>query len=472
MKNSTPHNELQKKWDECLAFIRGLGLVSPDQYNAWLEPVAPLKFEDNRLDVHVPSSYFHEHLELHYGHVLFPAIKKVFGADVSLYYNYEIKGGDESTNMSVKTENQSVKVTAQDSSAGVSSPFVPEKETEEELDSQLNPRYNFDNYCVSSCNKLAKSVGEAIANDPKCKTFNPLFIYGSSGVGKTHLMHAIGIGIKEQSPEARVLYVTSRLFESQFVYASRKGRYNDFLKFYQGIDCLIIDDIQDLIGKTATQKAFFHIFNQLQLNNRQIIISSDCIPSEMEGLPERLLTRLKWGMTVKLEKPDYELRLQILQQKAQTEGISLSNELLQLIASSVTDSIRELEGIMVSLMARATFMGEELSAELVESILEHSTNKKRRQINFEMITQSVSSYYNIDPDSLFTKDRRREISDARQMIMYLAKKHTDMKFKAIATRLARNHSTVMHACKTIDARLGIEKQLQKDIREIEKELIG
>lgn len=455
-----------------MKFIRDLGLVSPDQYKAWIEPIVPVRFEDNRLDVHVPSSYFHEHLELHYGQVLFPAIKKVFGEKASLYYNYEIKGGDESSKMAVKTENQSVKIAVRDVNAEIGNPFEAEQKPSGELDSQLNPRYNFDNYCVSSCNKLARSIGEAIANDPKCKTFNPLFIYGSSGVGKTHLMHAIGIGIKEHTPAARVLYVTSRLFESQFVYASRTGKHNDFLKFYQSIDCLIIDDIQDLIGKTATQKAFFHIFNHLHLNNKQLIISSDCMPSEMEGLPERLVTRLKWGMTVKLEKPDYELRLQVLRQKAQTEGISLSGELMEMIARNVTESIRELEGIMVSLMARATFMGEELSTELAESILENTAEKNRRQINFEMITQSVSSYYNIDPDSLFTKDRRREISDARQMIMYLAKKHTGMKFKAIATRLARNHSTVMHACKTIDARLGIEKQLQKDVREIERELIG
>ena len=467
MENKDIDIELTERWQNCLDFIRRQQIVSDEQFAAWLAPIVPLAFDGARFDVHVPSSYFHEHLEINYGHILFPAIRKFFGENVSLFYNYEIKKGDRSSNMSVRTDNPSVKVTISDRKAQDANPFVKSDDIEA-IDSQLNPRYNFSNFLTGESNKLARSIGEAIAADPKCKTFNPLFIHGPSGVGKTHLMHAIGIGIKEQTPEAKVLYVTSRLFETQFVVAARSGKANDFMEFYRNIDCLLIDDIQDLVGKTKTQESFFHIFSHLKLNNRQIILSSDCAPDNMEGLPKRLLTRLKWGMNVTLNKPDLDLRLRVLRQKSMTEGVQLPEDVLQYIANNVTDSIRELEGVMVSILAHSTFLGEDISVDLVENILGTHTSQKKPTLNFDMITQKVSAYYNLDPDSLFTKDRRRELSDVRQLIMYLAKKHTDMKFKAIATRMARNHSTVMHACKNIEARLELEKQLRRDLQEIEE----
>lgn len=470
MENNRTDISLETLWNECLNFVKQLGILSNEQFNSWFTPIRPVKFEGNRLDLSVPSAFFVDHLELNYKNILFPAIKKIFGENVVLFYNYLIASNDDSSKMTVKTENQSTAIPTRVENENVeSSPFQGSvAEEAAELDSQLNPRYNFSNYCVSSCNKLARSIGEAIVTDPKCKTFNPLFIHGSSGVGKTHLMQAIGIGIKENNPNARVLYVTARLFESQFVFATRTGKQNDFLRFYQSIDCLLVDDIQDLMGKEKTQNAFFHIFNHLHLNNKQVIMTSDCAPAMMQGMPERLLSRFKWGMTVELEKPDYDLRLQVLRQKALTEGVSLPDDVIDYVARNVTESIRELEGIMVGLMARATFMGQELTVDLVEGLIENTSVKKNATLNFDFITQCVSAYYQIEPDALFTKDRRREISDARQMIMYLAKKHTGMKFKAIATRMARNHSTVMHACNSIEARLSIEKQLQRDIESIER----
>lgn len=461
---------LHERWNECMSFVRDSGLLSAEQFKAWFVPVTPLNLRDNRLDINVPSAFFFEHLELNYKHILIPAVRRFFGENVDVFYNYMIAANDASTSMSVKTENQSTTIAKNVAPALPQSPFeaASVKPDENELDSQLNPRYNFANYCVSDSNRLASSIGKAIVDNPKCKTFNPLFIFGTSGVGKTHLMQAIGIGIKERNPEYRVLYITARLFESQSVYALLHGKINDFLEFYQSIDCLLIDDIQDLIGKDKTQNAFFHIFNHLHLNNKQIVLTSDCRPSEMQGMPERLLTRFKWGMTVELEMPDYELRRQVLKQKALTEGVTFPQDVMEYVAENVTGSIRELEGVMVNLMARSTFLGQEVSISLVDNILEDSVLRSKHEINFETITQKVSAYYNIDPDSLFTKNRKREISDARQMIMYLAKKHTSMKFKTIGTRLARNHSTVMHAIKSIDARRSLEKQLQKDIELIEK----
>ena len=321
-------------------------------------------------------------------------------------------------------------------------------------------------------NKVALSIGEAIGNDPKCKTFNPLFIIGPSGVGKTHLMHAIGIRLKENNPEMRVLYVTSRLFESQFTTAAHNGDINNFINFYQSIDCLIIDDIQDLIGKERTQNTFFHIFNHLQLNGKQIIISSDCPQSQMKGISERMLTRFKWGMTVRLERPDYELRREVLKMKAQTEGVLLSDEVLDFIASNITDSIRELEGTMVTIVGYAAILGEDITIELVRSVMQNSYTVKQKQVNFEMIAEEVSNYYGIDPEDIFTKSRKREISDARQMVMYLAKKHAKMPLAAIGTKLARTHATVLYACKNIEDRLPHEKQLKDDVTKIESKIFA
>lgn len=463
---------LTTRWNECMEFIAKSGLVGPEQFNAWFAPITPVSHNGNRLDVSVPSSFFFEHVELNYKHILIPAIRKFFGNQTELFYNFLIAANDESSAMRIKTENQSESVGKKIDSGARRTPFEETEleHDEQELDSQLNPRYNFTNYCVSECNRLASSIGKAIVNDPNCKTFNPLFIHGASGVGKTHLMQAIGIGIKERNPKERVLYVTSRLFESQSVFALRNGKMKDFLEFYQSIDCLLIDDIQELIGKDKTQNSFFHIFNHLHLNNKQIIITSDCKPADMQGMPERLLTRFKWGMTVELEKPDIDLRLQILKQKSLVEGVEFPVEVVNYIAHNVTGSIRELEGIMVNLMARSTFMGQPISVSLVDSIIRGNRRNCRHDITFDSITQGVCDYYNIDPDALFTKNRKREVADARQMIMYLAKKHTSMKFKTIGTRLARNHSTVMHACKCIDERMAIEKQLRRDIEAIEAKI--
>lgn len=463
--------ELNDCWNQCLAFIKSVQLISADHFKAWIAPIKPLSFNGSRLDVLVPSSYFHEHLELNYGQVLFPAIKKIFGDNVSLFYNFPIKADDASSKMTVKTENRSVKI--QNSAAQPANPFNQhtDEEAADDLDSQLNPRYNFSNYFVSDCNRLSTSIAQAIVSTyPKCQTFNPCFLWGASGVGKTHLLHAIGIGIKERNPEARVLYVTARLFEAQFVHSARIGKKDEFLQFYQSIDCLILDDVQDLIAKDKTLNAFFHIFNHLKLNGKQLVLSSDCIPEEMPGLPERILTRFKWGMSSKIDRPDLGLRRQILRHKAQTEGIELSDEIIEYIAQNVTNSIRELEGLMVGIMARATFLGETISIELIDSILNDQSNNEKIDLDFEMIVQQVSAFYNIDPDSLFTKNRKREIADARQMIMYIAKKHTSMRFKAIGTRMARDHSTVVHACKSISERLGIEPRLREEVRAIEQSL--
>jgi chromosomal replication initiator protein len=350
--------------------------------------------------------------------------------------------------------------------APAANPFL-DKPTKS-FDSQLNPRYNFENYCNGSSNQIARTIAESIANDPTNKTFNPLFIFGPTGVGKTHLIQAVGIRIKENNPSARVLYVTARFFQSQYTAANHKGQINNFFHFYQSIDTLIIDDVQDLAGKPETQNTFFHIFNQLHQNNRQIILSSDCAPSEMDGFEARLLSRFKWGAAAELDRPDTELRRKVLIKKAQQDGLDLPADVIEYVAENVTDSIRELEGVVASLVAHATVLNCEITVDLARTVVANAIRIKRRQVNFEMVTQAVCSYYKLEPDTMFTKSRKREISDARQMVMYLSKKLAGMSLKNIGNKLGRTHATVIYACRNIEERLSIDKELRTSLDSIHR----
>lgn len=455
----------QQLWDECLAIIRDI--VSPEQYDSWFAPISSVSFEDGKLTLRVPSHYFTEHLEGHYLKLLVPTLRRVYGDGIKLFYTYNqvSEQPDTKVTMGGNLPSPAIPAVAPPAANPFETPVV------EQFDSQLNPRYTFENYCGSSSNKIALAIAETIARDPKCKTFNPLFVFGPSGVGKTHLVQAIGIRIKERFPQTRVLYVTARLFESQYTFAVSRNRLNEFIFFYQSIDVLIIDDIQDLMGKKpGTQNAFFHIFNHLHQNSKQIILTSDVCPSQMGGLEERLLTRFKWGIIAELERPDLELRRDVLSLKAQQDGLELPTDVMEYIATHVSSSVRELEGIVVSLMAHATVLGQDVSLELARNVLANSVKINRKSVNFEMITQEVCNFYKVDVESIYTKVRTRDISDARQMVMYLAKKHVKMPLAAIGTRLSRSHATVLHGCKNIEERLAFEKPLQKAIDTIEQNL--
>ena len=455
------------KWGKCLEKFRD---NLPDaQYHSWFEPLDVLSFEEGTLTITVPSPYFVEVLESRYLNLLAKTLKNVYGEGVKLRYHFNQVSNDESTAVNMGSSNQSPAVGPRPNT--VSNPFY-QSQQEEDIDPQLNPRYTFENYCGSVSNQLARSIGESIAEDPKRQTFNPLFLFGPTGVGKTHLMQAIGIRIKEKNPHARVLYLTARLFESQYTTAVVKKKVPDFINFYQSIDVLIIDDIQDFAGnKQGTQNAFFHIFNHLHQNQKQLILSSDTRPSQLEGLEERLINRFKWGMTAELERPDYELRREVLTLKSHQDGLELPPEVMEYIAAHVTDSIRELEGVVVSLIAHATVLNRPITLELAKSVLANAIKMNKRVVNFDMITQEVSNYYKIDPEDIFTKSRKREISDARQMVMFLAKKHAKMPLTAIGTRLSRSHATVLYACKNIEDRLAMEKQLQEDVSKIEANIL-
>lgn len=458
--------EQTSRWDECLRIIRDN--VTPEQYRAWFEPIVCVSCTGSNLLLRIPSLFFKEQLESQYYNLLGSTLVRVFGKGVKLNYEFYQVGNDPST--AVRMADSHPSPSAMPRPGATSNPFqsVPQAD----IDPQLNPTYTFENYCSSASNQVARAIGEAIATDARGSKFNPLVVFGAPGVGKTHLIQAIGIRIKERNPQTRVLYITSRLFESQYTTAVRQSRINDFIYFYQSIDVLIIDDIQDLIGKKSTQNTFFHIFNHLYQNQKKIILSSDCPPSQMEGMEERMLSRFKCGMIAQLDRPDYDLRRAALTQQAAQDGIVLPDDVLNFIAANVTDSIRELQGIVVSLLAHSLCLNKKIDLDLTRRILANSVKLRKKEINFEMVTKAVTDHYGIDPEQIFTSTRKRDISDARQTVMYMAKKHAGMSLQAIGTRLGRTHATVLHGCNTIEERLGVDKELREHIDSIEAAILA
>ena len=455
-------------WEKCCQFISDN--IPEAQFRNWFGDIKSVSFdpESRALDIMLPTEFYVEMLESRFASILRAGIRKVYGDDVKLFYNYPTVKGDKQSEVSTMSDRPSTTILAQEAEMPAN-PFL-QAAPRQNFQPQLNPKYTFENYCGSHSNQIARSIGQSIGDNPSLKTFNPLFVFGPTGVGKTHLIQAIGIRIKETNPQARVLYITARLFESQFTAANAKGNINNFYHFYQSIDTLIIDDIQDLQNKPGTQNTFFHIFNHLHQNNKQIIMSSDCAPSQMEGFEARLLSRFKWGMSVELDRPDLDLRRTVLTQKALQNGLRLPDDVLEYIVANVTDSIRELEGIMTSLVAHAMALNTEISLDLAKRVVSNSVKISRRTINFEMISQAVTSHYGLSDDVLFTKMRKREVSDARQVVMYLAKKLIQMPLTIIGQHLGRSHSTVIYACNNIEERIAVDKKLSADINAIEAAL--
>jgi len=455
---------LKQQWDKCLEIIKDN--ISAEQFKAWFVPIVAVKYDNDTLTLRAPSHFFVEHIEEHYLGLLSGVLRKEFGENVKLVYSYNIANKEvvnEADGSSIK-----LKTKKQIEPAAPGNPFA--EPAYDDIDPQLNLRFTFDNYCGSKSNQLAVSIGKAVANNPYSTPFNPMFIFGATGVGKTHLMQAIGIKVKEENPRARVLYVTSRVFETQYTAAVKQNRVNDFINFYMSIDVLLLDDIQELAGKASTQNTFFHIFNHLHNHHRLLVMTSDVRPNDLDGIVPRLISRFKSGMTVELEKPDYELRREVLNRKAMQDGLEIAPDVLDYIATNVTDSVRELEGIIVSLLAHSTVLNLDISTELARNVISNCVHINKRQLTFEIIAETVAAHYNMDTDLIYGKSRKREINDARQLVMYFAKKEINLSSTNIGMRLTRNHATVLHACKQIEQRLSVEKNFQSEIAEIENEL--
>ena len=442
-------------WNRCLEIIRDN--VPEQTYKTWFLPIVPLKYEDKELTVQVPSQFFYEFLEEKFVDLLRHTIHKVFGEDARLMYKV----------MVVKTPPIEVNLPP---TPGPTIKKEPTKRIPQipasDLDPHLRSGYNFDTFIEGESNKLSRSVAEAVAQNPAKTIFNPLFFYGASGVGKTHLANAIGTKIKELYPEKRVLYVSAHLFQVQYTDSVRNNTINDFINFYQTIDVLIVDDIQEFAGVTRTQNTFFHIFNHLHQNGKQLILTSDRAPAMLQGIEERMITRFKWGMVAELEKPTVELRRNILRNKIRRDGLQFPPEVIDYIAENVSDSVRDLEGIVISIMAHSTIYNKDINLELAQRIVRKVVNNENKTITIDDIIKTVCSHYGLDASLIHTKSRKRDVVQARQVAMYLAKNNTELSTAKIGVLIGgKDHATVLHACKTIKELREVDKAFRSDIDE-------
>lgn len=452
-------------WSRCLSVIRDN--VPETIFKTWFEPIVPLIYQNKALTIGVPTQFFYEILEEKYADLLRVALNKEIGEGTQLVYRVLIDKTNDQTIDLVGTNRSRVLPPSTDIKDANKAPNPMKAPTPQDLDPQLNPNYNFENFIKGSSNEFSRTVGETVAKNP-ARTFNPLFLYGPSGVGKTHLTNAIGTRIKELYPEKRVLYVSAHLFQVQYTDSIRTNHFNDFISFYQTIDVLIIDDIQEFAGVTKTQNTFFHIFNHLHQNGKQLILTSDRAPIMLQGMEDRLLTRFKWGLVAELEKPDTELRRNILRNKIRKDGLNIPESVVNYIAENVNESVRELEGIINSLLAQSILFKREIDMDLAERIIRKAVRIENKPITIDNIISKVCAHYDLDESVIHTKSRKREIVQIRQIAMYLAKKHTEISASKIGMLIGnRDHATVLHACKTVKDLIEINKSFKSDIEEIE-----
>jgi chromosomal replication initiator protein len=442
-------------WNDCLTVIRDI--VPQPTFDVWFKPIIPLSYEDREFTIQVPTKFFYEILEERYVDVLTMTLNRVFGEGTTLKYHVTVGGQTEMPDGGDKRgviiyPGEGLKTVAKHTPNKVDATKAPGpfKVASQDLDSQLNPRYNFENFFEGESNKLVRAVSERIALEPGKTAFNPLFIYGPSGVGKTHICHATGVKIHELYPEKRTLYVSANLFRLQYTDAVRKNVINDFISFYQSIDVLILDDIHEFIGLTKTQEIFFQIFKNLQLLRKQLVLTCDRAPVDLQGMEERLISRLKWGMTAQIERPDLELRKKILRNKIHHEGLEIPEDVFEFISENVTENVRNLEGVLVSLMANSVIANKEIDLTLAKQVISQTVRLEKRQFTIKKIQEIVCRYFNLDEALIHTKSRKREIVQARQITMYLAKKYTEASLSHIGKVVGgKDHATVLHSYKTV-----------------------
>lgn len=456
--------DYQTLWNKCLAVIKDI--VPKAAFDTWFVPIVPVSYADNKFTIQVPSQFFYEYLEAKYVNVLKVTLYRVIGQGTILNYRINVIGNQEKKSnedgvVNLPTDGGPAPIT------GGRGPHIFDKTERVVWDSHLSSKYNFDNYFEGTSNRLVRSASEAIAHNPG-KTFNPMFVYGPSGVGKTHLCHAIGNRIQEMHPDKKVLYISAHLFTIQYTEAIRKNATNDFLFFYQGVDVLILDDIQELIGKDKTQNTFFQIFNHLHLLGKQLILTSDKAPVDLQGMEERLITRLKWGLTAELDRPDLDLRKKILKNEITKNGVVIPDDVFNFIATNVTENVRAVEGIVASLLAYSTAFDRSIDLPLTRQVVSRVVKLEKKQVSVESIQDIVCKYYNLELAAIQTNSRKREIVQARQITMYLSKKYTDASLSHIGKIVGkRDHATVLHACKTIKDQIETNKSFRSSVEEIE-----
>ena len=462
--------EPRQLWEKCLKIFKDN--ISAEQYRVSFAYVDFRAYENENLVLGVPSYFIKDFLEEHYSDLMRSTFKRVFGTKVNLYYKVHVINDP-----SVEHQEEGSKTNQPQINNGMSlrpanqAPDTLMAPSVADLDSQLRPSYSFDNFIEGESNILARTVGQSIAENP-AKTFNPFFVYGPSGCGKTHLVNAIGLRIKELHPQMRVLYLSAHLFTVQYMDAVKQNKIAEFIAFYQTIDTLIIDDIHELAGKTGTQQAFFHIFNHLHLNGKQIILTCDRPPIAIAGLEDRLLTRFKWGLQAEIERPTRELRLSILNDKVRKAGLNIPENVLNCISDQINESIRDLEGIINTLLAYSVVHNCDIDMKLLQKIMPTFVEVKEKKLTTDAVKKKVCEFFKVKIDDIDSRTRRQPISYIRQLIIYISSKYTAESQVQIGLNVGgRNHATVLHSINQIKNLIETDDKTRSDVNAIENLLV-
>ncbi len=460
-------NKYQMLWANCLAIIKDN--VTEQQYRTWFEPISFESFSEEKrtLVLRVPSPYVCEYLEQYYVSLLSKTLIRCYGQGIRLNYRVVV---DKAHNLTQEVESaEPVNIEAPKPTAkGNRAPSVLDAAAPQQLNPQLDVYKTFQNFIEGNSNKLPRTVGLSIAEHPGKSTFNPFFIFGPSGCGKTHLINAIGVKCKEMYPQKRVLYVSARLFQVQYTDAVRRGVINDFINFYQSIDVLIVDDIQEWATAPGTLDTFFHIFNHLFRNAKQIILASDRPPVDLKGMKDRLLTRFSCGLIAELEKPNIQLCVDVLQSKCRRDGLKIPADVIQYIAETANGSVRDLEGVINSLLAYSVVYNCHIDMRLAERVIKRAVKIDEKPLTVDDILEKVCQHYNVSQQHVFSRSRKRDYVLVRQVSMYFAQKYTKMPASRIGQLIGnRDHSTVIHSCSAVEQRLKVDKAFEAEISSIE-----
>ena len=466
MMQTETYNEV---WQDCLDRLRSS--ITEEELVRWFMPIRPIGFDGSNLRLRVPNESFVANIERNYLRYLRPIVQELYGVDTQLHYAVPRSAQQAVVNTSAPSV---PRFATPNDTTNITNPFTfPGLPRKIMFDPQLNPNYTFENHVEGECNRLARSAGMAVAVTPGTNAFNPLYIYGDSGLGKTHIVQAIGHEVRQRHPELQVLYVSMNKFQAQFQTAYKNGEITDFIHFYQMVDVLIIDDIQELTGKVGTQNAFFNIFNHLQLAGKQLILTSDKPPVELKDIEQRLLTHFKWGLSAYLSIPDYDTKVKIIHNKAQRLGASIPEDVVAYLAENISANVREIEGALSSLIANASFLGRKITISLAKDILKVYVKLTQKEITIDHIVKVVCDYYNIELDTFNSAKRTRDVAQARQVAMYLAKQHTKAPLTVIGSSIGgRNHATVLHSCKAVSDMMDTDKVFKSQIEEIDKIVLG
>lgn len=463
--------EFQQKWDKFMSLIRDN--VGAERFRTWFAEAIPVGFDGTEIVIGLPSHFFFEKYEDDFYGIISKSLRHAFGPAVKLAYEINVIRHDAQSRVRLESPEQSHVVTnkiARQATRPVNPLEEKRENTGGEIDSQLNETLNFSNYCVGESNRLPFTIAEYIANNPRKTDFNPFFLYGDVGVGKTHLIQAIGIRIKERNPGAKVLFIPMRQFQYLLGAATVKKEIPGFINWFQEMDAILFDDLQELSFKDGTMKVLFPIFNHLHHRGKTLVFTCDRPPVELDGISDRLIDRFKWGVTEKLPRPDGALRREILRYKANKNGLDIPAGILDYIADNTSGSVRELEGIVMGILTRSITLNAPISIEMARSVMRNSVKPVRKTINFDMIVDATAEYYNLNPDVIFSKSRVRDIADARMVAMYLGNKLTDLSLKAIGRKLNRTHTTVMHGIAAVKDRMPFARELMEAVEQIETDL--